>query len=101
MGGKGDNGKEEEQEQKEERGQGEEGRMKQKKWKNLEGGRLGWKQMAKVMKGGKEKEGKMTEEQSRGREGQTQGGVGQERRSKEAQKHMAVKKILAFQILSL
>ena len=56
--------------------------------------------MAKVMKGGKEKEGKMTEEQSRGREGQTQGGVGQERRSKEAQKHMAVKKILAFHILT-
>ena len=63
MGEKGDNGKEEEQEQK------EEGRMKQKKWKNLEGGRLGWKEMAKVMKGGKKKEGKMTEEQSRGREG--------------------------------
>lgn len=100
MGEKGDNGKEEEQEQKEERGQ-EEGRMKQKKWKNLEGGRLGWKEMAKVMKGGKEKEGKMTEEQSREREkDKTQGGVGQERRSKEAQKHMAVKKILAFHILT-
>ena len=60
MGEKGDNGKEGEQEQKEERGQ--EGRMKQKKWKNLEGGRLGWKEMGKVMKGGKEKVGKMTEE---------------------------------------
>ena len=100
MGEKGDNGKEEEQEQKEERGQ-EEGRMKQKKWKNLEGGRLGWKEMGKVMKGGKEKEGKMTEEQSRGREGQNTGrGRPGEKEQRSTETH-GCQKILAFQILSL
>lgn len=100
MGEKGDNGKEEEQEQKEERGQ-QEGRMKQKKWKNLEGGRLGWKEMAKVMKGGKEKEGKMTEEQSREREGQNTGrGRPGEKEQRSTETH-GCQKILAFQILSL
>ena len=34
----------------------------EKNGKIWKGGRLGWKEMAKVMKGGKEKVGKMTEE---------------------------------------